>query len=487
MKHVLRNITRLKARSFLTFAIMFSVMFLSMFGNFIIRLCEDNRERFYGPLDGAYHVTDEEYQPFLTYGAAEMLEEDVDAINKISAIKWSSGYFEDAEYIGDGLFTRDRVPGDGASIVPDTTGGTPKVYYSKGFRIVGVTSMDILSEVYSGKLTITQGTPITEENNMSRHNKIVISEELAEKNGLSVGDTVSLHIYSPFLGDEGIDRRKHDEADCFAFIIGGIYRHSEDNSAGVSAPWEINANHVYVPISVLDELSRHKYVKHLQNNGAEDPILVPDALYFHLNSATAASGVENALNEIGFRKNIVLTEFVSDAASSPSARLSQVISAVLVCIVAVGMGVLLLAILFNMKARHKELAVLAALGQNRHGIALSFFAELLLLGTASLLAGGLVMVGVIRLLAVPLTQYLYSAEITSQLTADTATKLLFEDISGSYITEKAGEFSHLIEAYFVPSFLFALMQSLIVFGILYLVISAYIFRINALSGVGGKE
>ena len=478
---------RLKARSVLTFAIIFSVMFLSMFGNFIIRLCEDNRERFYGPLDGAYHVTDEEYQPFLTYGAAEMLEEDVDAINKISAIKWYSGYFEDVEYIGDGLFTRDRVPGDGATIVPDTAGGTPKVYYSKGFQLVGVTSMDILSEVYSGKLTVTQGSPITEENNMSRHNKIVISEELAEKNGLSVGDTVSLNIYSPFLGDESIDRRKHDEADCFAFIIGGIYRHSEDNSAGVSAPWEVGANHIYVPISVLDELSRHKYVKHLQNNGAEDPTLVPDALYFHLNGAAAASGVENALNEIGFRSNIVLTEFVSDAASSPSARLSQVISAVLVCIVAVGMGVLLLAILFNMKARHKELAVLAALGQNRHGIALSFFAELLLLGTASLLAGGLVMVGVIRLLAVPLTQYLYSAEITSQLTADTATKLLFEDISGSYITEKAGEFSQLIEAYFVPGFLFALTQSLIVFGILYLVISAYIFRINALSGVGGKE
>ena len=487
MKHALRNIMRLKARSVLTFAIIFSVMFLSMFGNFIIRLCEDNRERFYGPLDGAYHVTDEEYQPFLTYGAAEMLEEDVDAINKISAIKWYSGYFEDVEYIGDGLFTRDRVPGDGATIVPDTAGGTPKVYYSKGFQLVGVTSMDILSEVYSGKLTVTQGSPITEENNMSRHNKIVISEELAEKNGLSVGDTVSLNIYSPFLGDESIDRRKHDEADCFAFIIGGIYRHSEDNSAGVSAPWEVGANHIYVPISVLDELSRHKYVKHLQNNGAEDPTLVPDALYFHLNGAAAASGVENALNEIGFRSNIVLTEFVSDAASSPSARLSQVISAVLVCIVAVGMGVLLLAILFNMKARHKELAVLAALGQNRHGIALSFFAELLLLGTASLLAGGIAMALVIRLLAVPLTQYLYSAEITSQLTADTATKLLFEDISGSYITEKAGEFSQLIEAYFVPGFLFALTQSLIVFGILYLVISAYIFRINALSGVGGKE
>ena len=487
MKHVLRNITRLKARSFLTFAIMFSVMFLSMFGNFIIRLCEDNRERFYGPLDGAYHVTDEEYQPFLTYGAAEMLEEDVDAINKISAIKWYSGYFEDAEYIGDGLFTRDRVPGDGASIVPDTTGGTPKVYYSKGFRIVGVTSMDILSEVYSGKLTITQGTPITEENNMSRHNKIVISEELAEKNGLSVGDTVSLHIYSPFLGDEGIDRRKHDEADCFVFIIGGIYRNREDNSAGVSEPWSVNANSLYVPISVLDEISRNKYIKHLQNNGAEDPTLVPDALYFHLPGAITTNRLEKEINGLGFLKKAVLTEWVSDAASSPSARLSQVISVVQICVIAVGMAVLLLAVLFNMKARHKELAVLAALGQNRHRISLSFFTEIVLLRTAALVVGGSAMVGVIRALAAPLTQYLYSAEISSRFTAENATQILFEDTMGGHVLEKTGEFGNLIASYFAPSFLLALAQAVILFGILYLVVSAYIFRINALSGVGGKE
>ena len=246
MKHILRNITRLKARSFLTFAIMFSVMFLSMFGNFTVRLCEDNRTRFYGSLDGAYHVTDEEYQPFLTYRAAEMLGEDVPAIEKVSAVKEYACYLDGIEYVGDGSFTRDRVPGDAAQIVPGTLGQYTQVYYSKGFRLVCVTSMDIVSEVYSGKLAVTEGTPITEENNTSRHNKIVISEELAEKNGLSIGDTVSLYIYSPFIGDESIDRGKHDEADCFVFIIGGIYRNREDNSAGVSEPWSVNANSLYV-------------------------------------------------------------------------------------------------------------------------------------------------------------------------------------------------------------------------------------------------
>lgn len=487
MKHILRNITRLKARSFLTFSIMFAVMFLSMFGNFTVRLCEDNRTRFYGPLDGAYHVTDEEYQPFLTYRSAEMLGEDVPAIEKVSAVKEYACYLDGIEYVGDGSFTRDRVPGDAAQIVPETLGQYTQVYYSKGFRLVCVTSMDIVSEVYSGKLTVTEGTPITEENNTSRHNKIVISEELAEKNGLSIGDTVSLYIYSPFIEDESIDRGKHDEADCFVFIIGGIYRNSEDNSAGVSEPWSVNANSLYVPISVLDEISRNKYIKNLQNNGAEDPTLVPDALYFHLPGAITANRLEKEINGLGFLKKALLTESVSDAASSPSARLSQVISVVLICVIAVGMAVLLLAVLFNMKARHKELAVLAALGQNRHRISLSFFTEIVLLGTAALLVGGAAMVGVIRALAAPLTQYLYSAEISSRFTAENATQILFEDTMGGHVLEKTGEFGNLIASYFAPSFLLAMVQAIILFGILYLVVSAYIFRINALSGVGGKE
>ena len=487
MKHAFRNIRRLKARSFLTFAITFSVMFLSMFGNFTVRLCEDNRTRFYGPLDGAYHVTDEEYQPFLTYRAAEMIGEDVPAIKKVSAVKEYSCYLDGIEYVGDGSFTRDRVPGDAAQIVPGTLGQYTQVYYSKGFRLVGVTSMDIVSEVYGGKLTVTEGTMITEENNTNRHNKIVISEELAEKNGLSLGDIVSLYVCSPFLGDEEVDRAGHGEKLCFAFIVGGIYRHSENNSVGVSEPWRVNANSLYVPISVLDEISRNKYVKNLQNNGAQDPTLVPDALYFHLPGAITANRLEKEINGLGFLKKAVLTESVSDAASSPSARLSQVISIVLICVIAVGMAVLLLAVLLNMKARHKELAVLAALGQNRHRIALSFFAEIALLGTAALLVGGAVMIGVIRALAVPLTQYLYSAEISSHFTAENATQILFEDSMGEHVLEKTGEFGNLIVSYFAPSFLLALAQAVILFGILYFVVSAYIFRINALSGVGGKE
>ena len=80
MRYALRNILRLKTRSFLTFAIAFAILFLSMFGILTVRLCEDNRERFFGPLDGSVHVTNESYEPFFTYESAEYLNQNAESI-----------------------------------------------------------------------------------------------------------------------------------------------------------------------------------------------------------------------------------------------------------------------------------------------------------------------------------------------------------------------------------------------------------------------
>ncbi len=52
MQYAIRNLIRLKGRSFLTFILAFLILFLSMFGILMVRLCEDSRKNFWGPLDG---------------------------------------------------------------------------------------------------------------------------------------------------------------------------------------------------------------------------------------------------------------------------------------------------------------------------------------------------------------------------------------------------------------------------------------------------
>ena len=142
MRYALRNILRLKTRSFLTFAIAFAILFLSMFGILTVRLCEDNRERFFGPLDGAYHVTDSDFMPFLSYEAAEYLEKHSEAITKTAAVMERAVSFSDMAYIGKNDYARDTFGWERAYLPMGTTETT----YHEGFLLCAVTSMDILKE-----------------------------------------------------------------------------------------------------------------------------------------------------------------------------------------------------------------------------------------------------------------------------------------------------------------------------------------------------
>lgn len=74
MLYALRNIGRLKGKSALTFLLAFVIIFLSMFGIMTNSLCNDSKERFYGPLDGTYAVTDTDGNPYLSYKAASYIK-----------------------------------------------------------------------------------------------------------------------------------------------------------------------------------------------------------------------------------------------------------------------------------------------------------------------------------------------------------------------------------------------------------------------------
>ncbi len=486
MRYAIRNIIRLKGRSFLTFAIAFSVLFLSMFGSLVISLCEENRVHFYGPLDGSCHVTDTELLPYLSYEAAVFIDEDASAIRKISAVKEYIGFLNGIDYVGKEEFTRSRYPGE------PTPSGKP-VHYIMGFQIVGVTSMDILEEVYKEELTMTKGTMITDKDNNAHHNKIVISEEVAALNGLSLGDEITLDMLSLFETEKEAIRFYENTFDKYSvtYIIGGIYQNENDNFAGVTKPWLLNVNRIYVPIATLSDIAESDTITELYEWKdmyalKENPAVIPDSLYFHLADMKLSGKLEKELNELGFGKQIMLSEYVSDAASSPSARLAEIISVILTGIMAVGLAVFLLAVLFNMKTRHRELAVLAALGKRRTDIALSFFMELAILTILALTAGGGISAILIVMLASPITRYLYAAEYSAQFHNQTMNGVLGQTIP-SDMTEAAHDIKTLLTEYFVPSFCFAIVAGMILLVVLFLFVDGYVNRINALSGVGGKE
>ena len=491
MRYALRNILRLKTRSFLTFAIAFAILFLSMFGILTVRLCEDNRERFFGPLDGSVHVTSESYEPFFTYEAAESLNQNAEGITKIAAVMERAASFHDITYLGKGEYFRNRLDSE----MPYYPPGTQKVEYHEGFLLCAVTSMDILQEVYSGALVMTEGTGITEKNNEVGANKIVISSAVAEKNGLKLGDSVKLDPFSVFEEEEAAVSAYlgfRSEYAPYEYIIGGIYENREDNALSASVPSEINENKVYIPISALTDMSRDSYLLGygLRNENGDCfavPSVVPDQLYFYMENINLASALEEKINEIGFSENITLSPYLSDAASSPSARLSKIISLLLVGVSVLGFVIFALAVVFNMKARHRELAVLTALGQKRSQVALSFFAEICILTFSAFVFGMLLLMGAVAVFAVPISNYLYEAEFSAKITHESADLFLIGNGMQSAVTETLENFSFLFVRYILPSTALSALAAVLILLLIFGIVFRYISKINALSGVGGKE
>ena len=491
MRYALRNIRRLKTRTFLTFSIAFAILFLSMFGILTIRLCEDNRERFYGPLDGSVHVTDENFMPFFTYEAADALDQNAEGITKISAVMNRSVHFCNMTYLCQDQYLRDTYAWERMYYPP----GTRQTEYHEGFLLCAVTSMDILEEVYSGDLMMREGTMISENNNEAYANKIVISASVAELNGLCLGDRVSLDPFSVFREEESATRaylQSNTEYAPYEYIVGGIYENRSDNTLSASLPHEIYENKVYIPISTLTDIAKDDYLlsygeSNFVGDSYEMPSVIPDHLYFHIKNIRDLSVLEEKINEIGFSETILLSPYMSDAASSPSARLSEIVSLLLIGVMGLGFVILVLAVLFNMKARHRELAVLVALGEKRSRVSFSFFAEIVILTAASLVCGGLLLMIAVSIFTVPISDYLYAAEFSSKISYESADLFLLENAAQTAMSEKMTDFSFLFARYILPSFAISAGMALIILLLIWGIVFLYVRKINALSGVGGKE
>ncbi len=507
MRYAIRNILRLRGKSLLTLMLSCCILSLCMLGITVRLLCEDNRKRFYGPLDGSVHVTSDSFLPYLTYDAAVTMCKDAEIITAISAVKEYIGYFHDTKYIGYDTLTRESfsqelpIKADGEEYTPQEK----TAHYCKSLSVMGVTSMDILEEVYSGALTVTEGTMISAENNEAGHNKIVISEKLALQNDLALGDTLVLNMPSLYRTefDMGYDmNRKGSDIDSYTYIIGGIYRNALDDLTGAAVPWEVSANRVYVPISTLSDISESNRIRTLysyvsrQTEGKhfdpyraidQNPTLIPDRLYFHLSDMNEISRLCKEINLLGFDENVLLTEYLSDAASSPSVRLSEIIAFIQIGMILVGFLIFMLVILFQMKARHRELAVLSALGKKRNSVATSFFIEILLLVCLSMCLSFIAVSSILCHFAEPATRYLYAAELSAKYKDETAEMVLLGDAVGNVISINMADAHFLLRHYALPTLGTTLIPLAILLIMIRCAIQLYVKRINALSGVGGKE
>gem|GEM_PF-2037699 len=490
MYYAIRNICRLKGKSLLAFLMAFAVLFLSQFGFFMRCISEHVRERFWGPLDGSVHVTDSGSEAYLTYNAAEVIASDAEAVTRLSAVKTYTGFFRNADYVGHGGYKRPQYVGE-------TPTADRKSDYLTGISVKAVTSMEILEEGYGGVLEMIQGSAITDEETALRKNIIVISEAFAEKNGLSVGDTLVLDTLSLYQTEsEAVKFAQTDLYDkenfTYEYIVSGIYRLYTDNSAAVSVPWELYDNTVYVPITTIEDISVSKGVQQMFRS--EDvfalkvnPVLIPEALYFHLSDISKAQELAEEINRIGFSELIKLTPYVSDVSSSPCARLSGIVSGTLVGVIAAGFAVLVMTALLNMRARRREFAVLTAMGKKRSSVSFSYWFEFGLLVLTAFLLSSVCTALIAHLCALPISQSLYAAEEAALFRTERADLYLFVEQAEALVSQAKTGFSVFFREYMMPSIAFTGAVTTLLLLLLCGVIALYVKNLRPMYDVGGKE
>ena len=534
MRYVFRNIVRFPKKTIVIFILVSIVLLLSMSGMFVITLCKEISDRTVGPLGGTVVVTDTDGERFMLYEAAKDICSVSAAIESVEAV---------AEYDIQPLGTKCINGADSINVYYSYYRGMAmdmnsnedhniSTVAARDMKLTAVTTTDICKEFYSGEAELVEGSLISREDCDRELMKIVVSDKLAELNGLKLGDRVKINALSIFLAPPhttgfayGTDEAKEiiayytyedlfielgEKLSTMTFTIGGIYRNLIDNSSFADEAVDLNDNRVYVPISVvskkLDMINSDKnFREHLQGYAylktlfpkylinreqylfPQDLRCVPTRLYLQLDAMSDVEGLEEEMNGFNFYKTVKLTPFTNEAGTSPAAKILIIVRYSLIGVMAVGFAILLLVIIFNKNARKREFAILAALGMKRIKIALSFFGEVFVVFIAALLVCTAIYTVTVRSVAAPVSEYLENYEETVDSKEVRMSTEISENVAKQQRSENMRDIGFLVGNYLMPSLLLTIISAASVLLLVLILIYISAKQINPLTESGGKE
>lgn len=230
------------------------------------------------------------------------------------------------------------------------------------FTLLAVTSTDTVKEFYSGNRVIIAGTGITREDNDNGLLKILVSDELAKLNALSIGDPIQLQIKTIYSKDTYE----------LTVYVGGFFEDTITIAPNAVYNYQLADNEIYIPLSVYEYLLRNSTNQ-----------IVPQKMYFELanTSRSTVTALELRLRNVQYQntKDLKLSLFSPDTEAYAMIKLTKtlyiVITIVLVCFLSTLLGVLF----WNMNSRSDEIAIYCALGSKRKSICRMFTRENLLL------------------------------------------------------------------------------------------------------------
>ena len=260
------------------------------------------------------------------------------------------------------------------------------------FRITAYSNFAYLADFSEGNKKIVSGKMITKS---SSDNEMVISKSLANKNNLKVGDEIEFNL--PNNDDEKLK-----------FKIVGIYSNTNEKNSNNFI--EINAlneaNQIYTNLSSIESiLSKQSDTsdKLIDNNGLDVKI--------YLNKKSDLSKFKKEVKQKGLSSYYKITTNKDQIKESlkPIKNISKFSINFLIVVLVLGVIILSVINILNIRDRKYEIGVLRAIGMSKQKITLQFIYETLIISLFSLVIGTCIGLTIMK----PITNKILESEINS--------------------------------------------------------------------------
>lgn len=231
--------------------------------------------------------------------------------------------------------------------------------YGDNSAFTACLSSEKCSAFESGKYTLIDGRHIKPNDSYA----ILISKELADYNGIKVGDTVKVYNYDLDLA--------YKDADPFAEMeIVGIYNGTEGTATGSEIlASQLQANCGFVAYNTLFDMFAIFF-----ENGAEY-----QSVTIYINNPTEIQQVYDEIASLPEIKGKTLKLSISDeeyqTVEMPLETLSGSVNATIIIIVLTSFAVVTLFLTFCIKGRKKEIGILLSIGESKTSIVMQFLIE----------------------------------------------------------------------------------------------------------------
>lgn len=244
-----------------------------------------------------------------------------------------------------------------------------------------------------GTVNLTQGRFFTEEEQRTGKRVGLISEELAQENGLAVGDTMVLD--GQFIDYSSGEEPEKQKGNDYPIEIVGIFKNTnlekanEKNDNSSSSFFDDSPfNRIYMPNDAVKTIVEEERMGQQAAFPATDPGSDKDFFtpQFILNQPEDAEQFKQEVTPLlpnGYKVNASTDEY--DRVGTSMNRLSQISSYVVVIAVIASLIIISLIIVLFTRDRKYELGIYLSLGERRKYVFAQIVIELLLIGISAML------------------------------------------------------------------------------------------------------